>query len=129
MPEPRAQVPDSGGVFAGYNGTGSTIAKHRLVKASSSGVDYVTPATDGSAHILGATMAAIADGFAGDVQRLGVAKVEASAAIAIGALVTAAAGGKGVTASTTNQVFGVANTAAAADGDIIEVRITRGAAP
>jgi hypothetical protein len=129
MPQPRAIVPDNGGVRAGYNGTGSTIAKYRIVKRATTAVDGVTPGTDGSDVLHGVTMQAISDGYAGDVQVAGRALVEAGVAITIGAKITAGAGGKAAIASSGNQIIGVANSTAAVDGDVIEVDITRGTAP
>jgi Uncharacterized conserved protein (DUF2190) len=129
MPQARAIVPDSGGVRAGFNNTGSTIAKNRLVKKVATTVDGITPATGATDIIWGVTMQAIADQFSGDVQVQGRAIVEASAAIAVGDKVTGASGGKGATASSTNNIIGIANTAASADGDLFEVDITRGVAP
>ena len=48
-------------------------------------------------------------------------EVEASAAIATGAAVSSAAGGKARVAGTGHAIMGRALTAAAADGDIIEI--------
>ncbi len=128
MPQPRAIVPDQGGVRAGLNSTGSTIATKRLVKRSTT-VDSVAPAVDGNGPYVGVTMAAILNGYAGDVQIAGRALVEAGAAIAIGALVMGTTGGKGLTATATKYAIGTANTAAAADGDIIEVDLNRATVP
>jgi len=124
MPQARATV----GPYAvnpGLNTTGSTIAKYRLVKKSTTAVDGVAPATDGTARIEGVTMQAIEAGRAGDVQVKDTAICEASAAIAIGAKVTAAAGGKAVTAGAAANVIGIARSAAAADGDLFELEIDR----
>jgi hypothetical protein len=129
MPQPRAIVPDSGGVFAGFNNSGSTILKGRLVKRATTGVDHIALATDGTAPILGVTMADVPDQIAGDVQRQGRALVQVGGVITIGQLITGAATGKGAVAASTNQFLGVANTTAAADLDFIEVDIQRGTAP
>lgn len=125
MPQARAIVPDNGGVRPGLNATGSTIAKYRIVIKSTAAVDAVAPGTNGTARCFGVTMAAIDNGYAGDVQIAGRAIVEASAAIAIGAKVTAAAGGKGVTAGAAGNVLGIAASAAGADGELFEVDIDR----
>lgn len=125
MPQPRAIVPDNGGVRAGLNATGSTIAKHRIVKKATSAVDAVTPATTGADVIYGVTMQAIINGYAGDVQVEGRAIVEAGAAITIGQNVTGGTGGKGAVAGAAANIIGVAASAAAADGDLIEVDIIR----
>lgn len=125
MPQPRAIVPDQGGVRACLNNTGVTIAKYRLVKKATTAVDGVTPAVDGAAPIYAATMAAIADGFAGDGQVAGRALVEAGGVITIGQNVTGGTGGKGAVASAGDYSIGPAASAAAADGDIIEVDLLR----
>lgn len=124
MPQPRAIVPDQGGVAAGLNSTGSPIAKYRLVKRGAA-ADTITPATDGSAPIEGVTMAAIPDGAAGDVQLARRTLVEAGGAIAIGANVTGGTGGKGAAGAAGDFVIGKANTEATTDGDIIEVDIEK----
>jgi hypothetical protein len=122
MPQPRAIVPDQGGVRACLNNTGVTIAKYRLVKKVTTAV---APAVDGAAPIYAATMAAIADGFAGDGQVAGRALVEAGGVITIGQNVTGGTGGKGAVASAGDYSIGPAASAAAADGDIIEVDLLR----
>ena len=124
MPQPRAIVPDYGGVRAGYNDTGTEIPKHRIVKRSST-ADYVETATDGSAPIEGVTMEAIPDDYAGNVQHAGRAIVEAGEAITVGANVTGGTGGKGAVAAVDEHILGVANTAASDDGDLIEVDIIK----
>lgn len=129
MPQPRAIVPDSGGVRPGLNSTGSTIPKYRIVKKSTAAVDAVTPGVDAAAPLFAVTMEAIVDGKTGDCQIHGRAIVEASAAIAIGARVTAAAGGKGVTAGAAAFYIGLAASAASATGDLLEVDIQPGATP
>jgi hypothetical protein len=129
VPQPRAIVKDQGGIRPGLNSTGSTIPKYRLVKKSTAAVDAVTPAVDNASPIYAATMEAILDGKTGDCQVEGRAIVEASAAIAIGAKITAAAGGKAVTATTAAYIIGVAASAATGNGDLLEVDIDRGTTP
>jgi hypothetical protein len=124
MPQPRAIVPDQGGVSAGFNGTGTTIPARRLVKRSTT-VDSITPAVDGAADYVGVTMAAILTGYAGDVQVARRPLVEAGAAIPIGSKVMGSAGGKAVVATAGNYSIGTANSAALVDTDIIEVDIDR----
>lgn len=125
MPTPRAIVPDNGGVRAGLNSTGSTIAKNRIVKKSTA-VDTIAPETDGTGTSLGVTMAAIPNGSAGDVQVQGRAIVEAGAAISIGDKVMGGTGGKGAVATAAKFYVGIANTAALVDGDLIEVDLQQG---
>jgi hypothetical protein len=129
VPQPRAIVPDSGGVRPGLNVTGVTIAKSRIVKKATTAVDAITPATDGTAHCYGVTMEAIPDGIAGDVQVEGRAIVEASDVITAGQNVTGAAGGKAAVASAGDFVLGQAASASTADGELIEVDIIRTAIP
>ena len=129
MLQPRAIVKDQGGIRAGLNATGSTIPKYRLVKKSTAAVDAIAPATDGSAPVYGVTMQAILDGVAGDVQVEGRAIVEASAALAIGALITGTTGGKAAAAGAAGYFIGVAASASSADGDLLEVDLQPGIAP
>jgi hypothetical protein len=129
VPQPRAIVKDQGGIRASLNSTGSTIPKYRLVKKSTAAVDAVTPGVDAAAPLYGVTMEAIIDGKTGDVQVEGRAIVEASAAIAIGARVTAAAGGKGVTAGAAAFYMGIAASAASANADLFEVDLAPGTTP
>lgn len=128
MPQPTAIVPDLGGVKAGLNSTGSTIPTKRLVKRSTT-ANSIALAADGLGPYVGVTMAAIANGYAGDVQTQGRALVEAGAAVAIGAGVMGGTSGKGITATAAKYSIGTANTAAAADGDIIEVDLFRVTVP
>ena len=126
MPQPRAFVKDQGGIKPGLNSTGSTIPKYRIVKKATTAVDSITPATDGSALPFGVTLAAINDGYAGDVQTEGVALCEASAALTIGQKVTGGSGGKAAVASAGDWILGEVASAAAADGDVFECNIVKG---
>jgi hypothetical protein len=65
-------------------------------------------------------------GRAIQVVMLGIVFVEASAAIALGALVATTSTGKAATAATTNVPLGIALTAAAADKDLMAVLLTPG---
>jgi hypothetical protein len=125
MPQPRAYVPDQGGIKPGLNSTGSTIAKYRIVKKATTAVDSITPAVDGAALPQGVTMAAILDGYAGDVQEAGIALCEAGAAITIGQKITGGTGGKAAVASAGDWIIGEANSAASADTDIFELKIVK----
>lgn len=113
---------------AGADLTGSQF---RLVKLSAANTVVVaTAATD---TIIGILQNAPIPGDAARVTLLsaqGTAQVVASAAIAVGARITATTGGKAVTAvqaaagaQPTTSVAGVAIDAAAADGDLIEVML------
>ena len=135
MPQPRAIVPDQGGIRPGLNSTGATIAKHRIVKKATvttgvqAGVDSVTPAVDGDDLPYGVTMAAILDGFAGDVQIHGRAIVEASGPITIGQKVTGAAGGKAAVAAAGDFIIGETASPALSDTDLFEVDLNPIALP
>jgi Uncharacterized conserved protein (DUF2190) len=129
MPQPRAIVPDQGGIRPGLNNTGVPIAKHRIVKKTTTVVDGVTPAIDGAALPYGVTMQVIVDGYSGDVQIKGRAIVEASSAITIGQKITGAAGGKGAVASGGNFIVGEAASDATADGALFEVDLNPIALP
>lgn len=129
MPQPRAIVPDNGGVRPGLNSTGSDLPKYRIVKKHNVAVDAVQLATDGAALPYGVTMQPITNGFAGDVQIKGRAIVEASGAITIGQKVTGATGGKAAVASAANFILGEAASAAGADGELFEVDLGQGVVP
>ncbi len=123
MPTPR-EAPDR--ISAGRNRTGAALAVGRFVKLDTSeapdGVELAVAATD---NLHGVTMSAIADGTNGDIMLTGLARVEAGAAVAVGASVTSDGTGRGVTASAGAGVSngGTAKTAAAQAGDIIEVEL------
>jgi hypothetical protein len=97
----------------------------RLVEINGAGT--IGPAGAASIKVVGT---AAQDAAVGDVVTVhvgGVQRLTASAAIAAGALVIAAAAGKVATAGagTFDQVLGLAHTAASADGDLIEVQLFR----
>ena len=108
-------------------GADLTSSQFRFVKMSAQ--NTVVVATAGTDKIIGVLMNAPA---LNDVARVtllnaqGTTQVVASAAIAVGAYVTATTGGKAVTTTTAgNVVAGIAVDAAAADGDLIEIIPTR----
>ena len=102
----------------------AAIVAFRFVKLTSTGIAAATAGTDKIAGV----MSQDTDAAAGDTAPytvVGVAKVEASAAIAIGAYVTATTAGKAVTTVTAGDVVrGIALEAATADGDLINVMLT-----
>jgi hypothetical protein len=105
------------------------IPPYRMVKFSA--LDTVTLATAATDSIIGANAdVAPAINERCDVVRQGIAFVEAGAAIAIGALVTADATGRAVTAApgvgVNNRIFGIADEAATAAGDVIRVMVELG---
>lgn len=93
-----------------------------IVQMDASGdAEVAESATD---LLLGVLQNTPTEGQRANIRFLGTTKVVASAAIAIGALVTATSAGKAVTTTTDgNVIVGQALEAAAADGDIIEIKL------
>ncbi len=129
MPQPRAIVPDQGGINVGLNATGQTIAKYRIVKKTTTAVDGITPAINGAALPWGVTMAAIPDGFGGDVQIARRAICEAGVPVAIGDKITGGAGGKAAIATAGQYIIGEAASDASADGALFELDLNPGVIP
>lgn len=104
----------------------TAIPRYAAVRVTGEG--EVSVATAGTHALIGvsAEPAEAPIGETVDVLMSGVAEVQASAAIVVGAWVTAAAGGKVVTDSGTDQKLGRALTAANADGDILCIEIIKG---
>jgi hypothetical protein len=122
MSQPRRIVPD-GGVRAGLNTSGATISANRIVKRHTL-TDAVTPTTAATDRPYGVTMSAVDANVTVDVQVEGKALVEAGAAVTKGAQVTSDAVGRGIATTTSaNFYIGIAETAAAAAGDVIEVTL------
>jgi hypothetical protein len=92
-----------------------------------SAANTVIPTTAATAAWLGVATTDAAIGAKVGVTSGGVQELVASAAIAVGALVVAAAAGKVATigAGTFDQVVGLAMTAAAANNDKIRVKMAR----
>jgi len=124
MGEPTAIVPDKE-IRAGYNGTGVALAKNVFVALTAAATvknEVELPAAGGD--VFGVTMVAIADTERGDVQIGGRAIVTAGGVIAVGANVQAAVDGHAEAAALGDVVVGkYVGTAAAADGDLIEVEL------
>lgn len=129
MSQPRAIVKDQGGIRPGLNSTGTTIAKHRLVKKATTAVDAITPHVNGTALPFGVTMEAILDGYAGDVQIEGRAICEAGVPITIGAKITGGTGGKAAIATAGQFIMGEAASDASADGQLFELDLMPGVLP
>ncbi len=91
-----------------------TIAKETFVTVAGAQATANGPA-------LGVTRIAAVAGDQMPVDCLGSAIVTAGAAIAVGAAVQVGTGGKAITRTSTNTIVGTALSAAAADGDSIEV--------
>ena len=95
-----------------------SAAQHRFVKINANGNAELAGAGDDFDGVMENNPKA---GQSATVHSGGTAKVEASAAIAVGAKVSAAANGKARTAVSGDRIAGVCVSAAAADGDICSV--------
>lgn len=108
---------------------GAAIAAYRIVRLSAA--DTVVQAAAVSEAMMGVCMdVAPASGERVDIVMDGIALVEAGAAIALTALVTSDATGRGVAAApaagTNNRIIGIPLDAAVAAGDIIRVKLSPG---
>lgn len=108
---------------------GAAINAYRIVKLSAA--DTVILAAAASDSLVGVNAdIAPALGERCDVALMGIAFVEAGAAVAIGAMVTSDAVGRGVTAApaagSNVRVIGYALEAASAAGDVIRVLLEAG---
>lgn len=106
-----------------FKAAGAILANRLLKLTAENTVDLATAITD---NIIGVSLNAAAAGEYVDVLTTpgAKAKVTASAAIAVGAQVMPAAGAAGkcaTAAGATAKSCGIALTAAAADGEVIEV--------
>lgn len=99
------------------------IAKHTIVKVTSTGTATATADTDA---LLGVTLDLSAKtGEMADVVLDGIVTATASAAISVGAWVTATTDGKAVSTTTEGKVvIGQALSSAGADGDYFDLRLT-----
>lgn len=119
MTQARSQVPD-GGITAGYNNSGSTIAAKLGVRRNGAGADQIALAGAIGNPCIGVTMHDIPTDTRGDVQTKGLAICTSAAAITAGAALEFAASGK-VQTRTTGAQCGVANTTVAAGDLDVEV--------
>jgi Uncharacterized conserved protein (DUF2190) len=99
------------------------------VKASGTAGDTVTPVTAVTDTVLGFSQQRVVTADINkqvvDIRMLGITKAVAGAAVTFGAFVKHNATGRVVsTATATDRVLGIALTAAAADGDVIDVLLT-----
>ncbi len=103
----------------------AAISALRLLKATSS--TTVATATAATDQIIGTSQNGAVINAHLDVFISGVMPVEAGAAVAVGADVTADAQGRGITASpavgVNNYIIGKAATAAGAIGDVFDVEV------
>ena len=110
----------------------AAISNNRLVKFGTGdrNVAVATAATDSIIGVVNEMPAGIALGERVDVVRVGIAWVEAGAAITRGALITADAVGRAVTAApaagVNNRIIGIADESASAAGDVIRFVIEPG---
>lgn len=110
----------------------AAIPNNRLVKFGTGdrNVAVAAAATDSIIGVVNEMPAGIATGERLDVVRVGIAWVEAGAAITRGALITSDAVGRAVTAApaagVNNRIIGVADESATAAGDVIRFVIEPG---
>lgn len=111
---------------------GGTIANRRIVVPHGSNAGQVIQASAATGALMGVVdqPGGVTAGQRVDIHVGGLPEVEAGAAIAAGALVTADSSGRAVTAAPSagvnNRVIGVAFDAAAANGDLIRIIISPG---
>lgn len=99
----------------------ATITLGQILKVTSTGVDVATASSDA---IIGVAMMAAASGEMVTVRVAGIARVQASTAITIAALVTATTAGQAVTTTSDHAlVIGRAMETASAQNDMIAVLI------
>ena len=105
----------------------SNVPRYRVVQrvAGTHAVSLAT-AADQFLHGVSAEPADVTSGQRIDVQTSGFVEVEAGAAIALGAYLTADAQGRVVTATSADEIIGRANDTASQAGDVIEIEITKG---
>lgn len=107
---------------------GGAIGEKKLVKMSAG--ETVVEATDGSAPIIGASLAAIASGARAEIQVAGIASVKAGGNVAIGDYITAGAAGVAVAsapgAGTNSNVAGPNISKTAVSGDEFEILLSPG---
>ena len=96
---------------------GGAVAPHRIVKYGDDDATVVQSAVAADAHVGVSGRAAAASGGRVEIARAGIADVEYGGNVARGALLTADAEGKAVTAAADNRVIGIAEVSGVA-GDI-----------
>lgn len=116
----------SDGLMRGYL-AGGAISKFRAVELGTG--EVVTQANAGTDAIIGICQEEITAGDATSgriaaVQMTGISRCIAGAAVAIGATVMTDATGRVITATATNRQIGIAQQAAAAAGDHVDVFLT-----
>lgn len=110
----------------------AAIPNNRLVRFGTGdrNVTLATAATDSIIGVVNEMPPGIAVGERVDVVRVGIAWVEAGAAITRGSLITSDASGRAVTAApgagVNNRIIGIADESATAAGDVIRFTIEPG---
>ena len=112
---------------SGKNVSGSTLTKRRFVSPGAGAGEVLLPA---AVTTLGAgvTREDIPDQGTGSVQVDGVALVECSAAIAVGALIQSGTDGRAATGVTGSMIRGVSRSATSNAGEFVEVELFKGRA-
>lgn len=121
MGQIRELVPDNSRVTA-YNGSGSTIAVGYGVRRSGSTDDQCALPAAITNNGWGVVVEEMATLKRGTIQTTGRVKAVAGALIAVGAKVECGTDGKFVT-HTSGAIWGIANTATAADLDEFELEL------
>lgn len=108
---------------------GSAVSIYRLVTLASDGqVDHVADATEKPLGVAAESVATVGQAVPVAVSNGGIVKLEAAAAIAVGAELEAAGDGTGRVITHTSGLgdfrVGTAMTAAGAAGDVIEVQLS-----
>lgn len=100
------------------------ITKGRFVKMTAAGI--VEECDTAGEISLGVALETVASGERVDFVCIGVAEVEAGAAIAVGVDVATANDGQAVAAATGNTILGITLDAAGAAGDLVRVLLHAG---
>ncbi len=122
-------MPTQGISTVTFNPVSAAVTSRRFVELSSGSVQMVGTAGNSAIGVSAqASPASDTVGIPVAVFNGGIMEVEAGAAVAVDADVTADATGRAITSASGNTINGVALTAASAAGEIIEVLLTKGAA-
>lgn len=110
---------------SGKNVSGSTLTKRRFMSPGAAAGEVVLPAAVTTMGA-GVTTEDIPDQATGSLQYEGVALVEASAAIAVNALIQSGTDGRAATVASGSMIRGIARTAVAGAGEFVEVELFKG---
>lgn len=107
------------------NTTGGTLLKGTCVQIKAATDDEMEQATAANAAVYGVLVDDVANGAYGQVAVRGRCIAKASAALAVGARVTAGTGGKLAAAAANNSCVGIVRSKGAdADNDFFELELT-----